>query len=73
MIEIKEGLDVLPLIGNMIKYKDEDLDAFEKYDVLAVDVEEENIVVKHIFYHFGKTVSYVGISFSEYFKDMEIV
>ena len=73
MVKLKEGLDVLPLVEDLIKYKDEGLESFEKYEVRDIDFEDENIVVKHTFYHFGKNVSYVGISFSEYFRDMEVV
>lgn len=73
MVKLKEGLDVLPLVGDLIKYKDECLDSFEKYEVRDIDFEDKNIVVKYTFYHFGKNVSYVGISFSEYFRDMEVI
>ena len=69
----KRDFRVLPKIGQLIKYKDECLDSFEKYEVRAIDFEDENIIVKYTFYHFGKNVSYVGISFSEYFIDMEVI
>ena len=71
--KLKGDFRVLPKVGNLIKYKDEYLDSFEKYEVRAVDFEDENIIVKYTFYHFGKNVSYVGIPFPEYFKDMELV
>ena len=71
--KLKGDFRVLPKVGNLIKYKDECLDSFEKYEVRAVDFEDENIIVKHTFYHFGKNVSYVGIPFPEYFKDVEVI
>lgn len=73
MTKLKEGLDVLPLVGNLIKYKDECLDFCDKYEVIAIDLDYDAIVVKHTYQSFGEQVSYFGILFSEYFRDMEVV
>ena len=71
--KVKGGFKVLPKVGESVRYKDFDLNNAEIYLVLAIDSENSNVVVKHTYKSFGDQVSYFGIPFSEYFKDMEVV
>ena len=71
--KVKGDFKVLPKVGESVRYKDFDLNNAEIYLVLAIDLDCDNVVVKHTYKSFGDQVSYFGIPFSEYFKDMEVV
>lgn len=62
-----------PDIEDYIRYKDEPEDLTETTRVLYINTDLQNIVVEHIWFDFGKHVSYFGIPFSEYYDKMEIV
>lgn len=71
--KVKGDFKVLPKVGESVRYKDFDLNNAEIYLVIAIDSDCSNVVVKHTYKIFGDQVSYFGIPFSEYFKDMEVV
>ena len=71
--KIKGDFKMLPKVGESIRYKDCDECDSEKHQVIAIDSEHENLVIKHVYHSFGERVMYYGIPFSEYFDQMGVV